>query len=509
MKKMLSKDNIYSIIILCSFAIIYRFIFDLKLDLNGDNFNYLNYATSMFKGYGYSSPYSASLVPVNHFPPGYSSLLASFMLIFGNNIIVFKILNGLFYFLSIYFLYKILNKLTSNMTFSFSVSMLLVFNSELMRFSTIVMSEIPYLFFSVIAIYFMIKDSLSDGYSKDKPWCSVSFYATLLFSVVAYYFRGVGLTLFFSLFVFWLFQKKYRYSVMYLLGVVVLYLPWYFRNKSLGLSSRYIDTMFVVNNWRPEEGKINTIGGFIHKFGQNFYDTVIKGFSQVAFPGFNISNTSVFVVWAWGILILLFVIYGALKIVKYRWFFLSYVVSNIGIFLLWHGGNGARYVRPLAPFICILFFWGLYNVILYLLKSKNKGVTYIPYLFMLFALFNIAQLKYWNKYAQANYNPAFENYFNLAKVMKKNGVKDKVVCCRKPGMFYYFYESYVCNYKNSLDDKLLIEDLKQHDVKFVVLDQLGYSSTSRYLYPAIKKNPDNFKLCYKLKNPDTYLLFFK
>ena len=54
----------------------------------------------------------------------------------------------------------------------------------------------------------------------------------------------------------------------------------------------------------------------------------------------------------------------------------------------------------------------------------------------------------------------------------------------------------------------MIEKLHEKEVTHVVLDQLGYSSTSRYLYPAIKKYPGKFKVIHQLKNPDTYIMKF-
>jgi hypothetical protein len=43
----------------------------------------------------------------------------------------------------------------------------------------------------------------------------------------------------------------------------------------------------------------------------------------------------------------------------------------------------------------------------------------------------------------------------------------------------------------------------------VIIEQLGFSSTAKYLVPAVQKNPDKFEVVYQLKNPDTYLLKFK
>ncbi|WP_159519436.1 MORN repeat-containing protein [Sunxiuqinia indica] len=51
--------------------------------------------------------------------------------------------------------------------------------------------------------------------------------------------------------------------------------------------------------------------------------------------------------------------------------------------------------------------------------------------------------------------------------------------------------------------------MKSKGTDYVVLDQLGYSSTGRYLLPAIKKYPLKFKVIKQVKNPDTYLMKFQ
>ena len=43
----------------------------------------------------------------------------------------------------------------------------------------------------------------------------------------------------------------------------------------------------------------------------------------------------------------------------------------------------------------------------------------------------------------------------------------------------------------------------------MVLDHLGYSSTARYLYPAIQKFSAKFKVIRHIKDPDTYLFKFE
>ena len=64
-------------LLIISFVFIYPYIFDSKFDLNGDNFNYLNFGEAIAKGYGYISPNTPNHVPQNWYPPGYPIIIAS------------------------------------------------------------------------------------------------------------------------------------------------------------------------------------------------------------------------------------------------------------------------------------------------------------------------------------------------------------------------------------------------------------------------------------------------
>ena len=57
--------------------------------------------------------------------------------------------------------------------------------------------------------------------------------------------------------------------------------------------------------------------------------------------------------------------------------------------------------------------------------------------------------------------------------------------------------------------RAVVANLVAQRVDFVVLEQLGYSSTYLYLYPAVQAYPKLFPVAMHLKNPDTYLLRFE
>ena len=55
----------------------------------------------------------------------------------------------------------------------------------------------------------------------------------------------------------------------------------------------------------------------------------------------------------------------------------------------------------------------------------------------------------------------------------------------------------------------MLADLRRRGADFVVVDQLPFPSTARYLVPAIRKFPDRFRVVWHGKNPDTYVLDFQ
>lgn len=500
-----SKEGLYYVLLLgVVFLFSYLFIFDKKLDLNGDNFGYLNYAKAILDGHGYVSPYSSSMPPTNWFPPGYSAFLASLMFIFGQNILLFKFVNGLLYFGSICLIFELIKQLSNNKSLAYVVPLLLIFNSGLMRYATILMSEIPYLFLSTIAIFSLIKLNLN-AFSWKNKW----FWGLVLGSVGAFYFRSVALGLVVGACLYFLFAKQWKLLAAYLGGFILLYLPWAIRDQVYGLKGRYLDTITVANAWRPEAGHINTVSGFLEKMALNFEDTVIRGFTEVLFPFAKAAEAKDTGIWIVGLIILAITIFGAWKTSKFRVFFVGYILANIGVFLLWHSGNGARYVWPLAPFIAVCFFLGLYELITWVLtKLKQKPIKQLPYAFLLVVFLMLPKLSELNVEAKAPYYPAYKNYFDIAAAVKKNVGPDKMVCCRKAEMFHYFSGTYTIMYKFNPDRREVIKDMIRNKVDYVVLEQLGYSSTNLYLYPAIEAYSSYFKVVMKLENPETYLLAF-
>lgn len=489
------------------FVVVYVYVFDSKLDMNGDNYGYLNYARSILEGKGYVSPYTPDLPATNWFPPGYSTLLAGLMALFGSNVVLFKIFNGLLYAASVFLLYAVMHRITKQKAFALTVAILLLLNSGLLRYASIIMSEIPYLFFSMLSVFAFVywKPENESGVRFKQLITTPRFWVLLLSATAAFYFRTIGAALLISYVLYWLFHKAWKPVVAFVSGVGLLYLPWMLRNSAHGLKSRYLDTITVVNNWRPEEGHIQTVGGFIEKFWTNFQDTVLSGFVEVLFPYATIETPVILV----GLLVFALILWGAWKTGKVGLFMVLYVLGNVGVFLLWHGGNGARYVWPLAPFLAFFFFNGVYQLWLMVVRSKSqKWVHSAVYVFLLLAFASFSSLEKEHMTANQPQHPAYRNYFQIAETLKKHADPSVMVICRKAEMFHYYSGTFTSMYVFDLDPKAVLRHMVQMNAQFVVLEQLGYGSTPRYLYPAIQAYPELFKMAVHLPNPDTYLFAF-
>lgn len=511
------KRNLFFVIGLMTivFAIVYTYVFDSKLDLNGDNVHYLNLAKNISDGHGYTTlVVGEGFRPASHFPPGYSLILSMFMTLGVQNLLVFKILNGLFLLVSLFMLAYTTWRLTQNACLGIVIAVLPMFSPQLQHFANIVMSEMSYLFFTILCFFSLYKyDALREKQKVNilkSPWL----YLAIVSAVVAYYIRTVGTSCLFALLVFFLFRREWKQLLISAFGIVLLILPWSIRNKIYGIESRYFGTIMTVNPWRPEEGTISSVGEMWDKMLKNFDETVIKGFTEALFPFVqpNYGEISSLQEILFGVLILCIVFWGAWYLKKFRWFLFAFFVANIGLFMLWHGGNGVRYVVPIFPIIYLCFYVGVFALLELLLIYLNlqKILKYVPCIFLLMIFLMLPTIKTQASISKMPYPQAYKNYFSIAeKINKEKNYKGAVVCCRKPELFeYYAPNVYTVNYHYSKKSEEVILDLIQKKVDYVVLEQLGYSSTGLYLYPAIMNHAELFFVILQYANPDTYLLYF-
>jgi hypothetical protein len=323
--------------------------------------------------------------------------------------------------------------------------------------------------------------------------------------VICYHTKTTALALIGGVAVYLLFAKDWKRLAVVVAGFVVLCLPWHFRNSGLGDS--HMGQLMQVNPYKPELGNL-TSSTFIDRVHHNFVryiSTDIPSGVLSLEANFEKAPTSF---WLMGILIIGLVLWGIFKLRDFRLMFLGYIGGTLAILMIWPDiWGGIRFILPLIPIAVFLALYGIKELIALALGEKN--MTFVPYIFLLFGLLYTKPISALEEQANQAMPSNYTNYFELAKWVKANTPKDAIISARKPDMFIYYADRTCIGDKPSLDDKEVMDYFRKNNVDYVVIEQLGFSSTAKYLVPAVQKNMDKFDVVLQLPNPDTYLLKFK
>lgn len=516
---------LYPVLLALVWLFAYVGTFDSKLDMNGDNCMYYILATSLATGQGYTD--LSSMTPSNTFPPGYPLLMTP-LRVLTDSFIAQKIMNGLFMLASVLLLYWAMRRSDIRRELAFIAGCGMILSERTLHFACIMMSEMSFLLCSVLVAVALLKmDSGKSAFWKDR-W----FWVMLVFLALAYHVRTQGIALVAAVFVYFLARRRWKETLATAGGFALLCLPWTLRNKAMGLAqNRYFETISQANPFRPEDGSLD-MGGIVSRF----FDTLGMLISQ-ALPNSIVPNLPYSLIWSFdgspidpgtpylqlagdysqqpqtiglwaiGLVSLALILYGFWQMRQLRWLLISYLACTFGVIALFSTPSGNRYITALLPFLTMGQFIGLYALLDMLWKKKFSSAL-SPWPLVLLLLFCKGPVAY---LAKTNAEPLpgnYRNYIQIAQMVRVSVPKNTVVICRKPQLFHLYSRTRAQGYLYSSDDKAVLREMVKSKADFVVLDQLGFSSTPLYLYPAIQKNQHLFYPVVHLTFPDTYLLQF-
>ncbi|MGH1384774.1 phospholipid carrier-dependent glycosyltransferase [Kordia sp.] len=503
---------VYVLLLIIAFFTIYNTIFDEKVSLGGDNASYYTLGNSIANGDGYTNIQHAEKEAHYHYPPGYPLLIAGVVKCFSNDIITIKLLNGAFLLGVILLVFFIVKKLSQNDHIAFAVSLISLLNYHMLGYSTIMMSEIPFLFFSLLCLWLFFKIDFSKPVFKNGL-----FFLMLICLSFSFYIRSVALALFVSMACFLGIKKQWRYVFSLIAGFIIVYLPWILRNSNT-TGNTYVSQLSLKNPYQPELGQVDLLDIFERIF-LNAERYITKEIPSSIFYSDDLVyiNTSFSMVeFLLGLLIISGISFGIFRLKKFRTFILLYIVSFFALLMIWPSvWYGTRFLVPLIPLLIFLFIFGMISFLKWLqekiIPKQLKHFTAITTVVLLsfwsfmYGSNSISKLK-----TQANdeYADSYKNYFAFADWINKNADDASITAVRKEGLFYLFSKKNVTNYQKTLDREAQITYLKDKNVDYVIVEQLGYSSTSKYLVPVIDRYPNKFKTIKQLQNPNTYLMKF-
>lgn len=222
------------------------------------------------------------------------------------------------------------------------------------------------------------------------------------------------------------------------------------------------------------------------------------------------------------ILLISLCIMGIRQLPKFKSLIIGYLGGSFMILMFWPNvWIGIRFMLPLTPILVILVAFGLTHLLqlslqVFKIKSNYTAFLLLPFLLLNFQEFTTDENPYGGSYpmgrlsmeAKGSYAPSWQNYFKIADYAKKNLKDTDIIACRKPQLFHIKSDRFTTLYPYLTDHQEAIKTLEDKNISYVVVDALGYSSTSKYLVPLIQNNPYMFRQVLHLENPDTYLFQF-
>lgn len=493
------KALLYLGILTLVFIQLYPYIFDSKIFLGGDNASYYILANSLASGEGYVNYHIPAMPPANHFPPGYPFLMSIFMRIGIESLEAMKILNGILLLASSWVFFHITHKLTSNKILSIILALLLLLNTHMLEYSTIIMSEIPFLFFSLLTIYFFIL-SHERGLSLKSPY----FYLMAFSLIMLIYTRTQGVALLGALLMYLAIKKEFKpMGVLFAVCFIVI-LPWQMRSSKLGGSS-YVKQLFRVEPYNNESEPMK-IGDWGTRVKENAVRYVSKEIPNAVFPLMTVQykdmKTGVLIkaptsYWLLGISIIILTFLGIWSVKQFRWLFIMLFGASVCIYLLWpQVWFGIRFILPMTPLILLFSILGVYHIINLIRKSETPLLS-SPKFALAFALLfflQITPIKNLSAKSDRPHPKNWENFLRIGEWSKDNLKEDAIIVCRKPGLMYSVSKRRSNTFLYSTDREAALQHLIDMKATHVVFEQLGFSQTGKHLYPILQKEADKLKM---------------
>lgn len=508
-KTKLLKYIVCPLLIAVAWLLMARYTFNEKPDLNGDNFNYYIYASSLASGQGYCDLSAPGSPATNNFPPGYPLLMTPLRMI-TDSIVAQKWLNECFVLLALLLLFFGMQRTGLPLAVSFTAAVSGAFLPRLFHFSTMMMSEASFLFTSVVILYCLVRMSEreNDWWEELRhPWL----YLMLVTLVLNYHIRTQGLAMIAGVLLALLIRKRWAAVGVTAIGFVLGALPWKLRNAALGLNgNRYIDAMMQANPWRPEEGTL-TVSEMIGRFFDTLQMLLFQAIPNTVMPFISTNPDQPqysFGIYLTGALLIAVMIFGCWKMGNWRWVMLAYIAATLGLISLFSTPSGSRYITTILPLLSAALMIGLWSLVMLIPKRPQWLDTTVALALLLLLFTARPGMQEEHKQSNQRYPKPYTQFFKIGEQVKKKTPEGTVICSRKPQMFYIYSNRPGVGYKFTQDAKELLIDLANKQVDYVILDALGYSSTAYYLFPAIQKFPQYFTPVIHYEDTHTYLLRF-
>ena len=491
-----TNDKLFWIGFILGLSILFYYCFNIFLNTNGDNCVYLMLGKSLAIKKG------AFLIGLpgesadSYYPLGLPFLISIIYTILGMNVVAVKILIFLFYCGFVFIYYKILVRLF-NKNISFLTTIVFSSSPFLVEYASIIMTEIPFIFFSLLSCY------LAMTYFEKERIGKVNLFFLLLSCFMTYMVRAVGIIIFPTIVLYFVVNSGDIYSIKkikiflkslyfkkifnFVFLFLVIFVLWQIRGKSAAGSSQL--DMFLNR-------------GFFSIFLSSLKPLLI------ALPHTLVCHKSIF--WSYletnytiVIFFNLLLFYGLIMTLKRNMLVVLYFVFLVLIYLVATPHTLVlvlmRFMLPTIPFTLIIFVVCMSHLGgIFFKKEILKNSLILIFLFAILII-NFNGLNIVEKRAKEE-NQSPMSFIECNKWLIGKVSEESVIISRKDAYTYIVTgakaHNITCNPSKIYNKKWGMEQLKHMKkigADYLILDTFSGSSVVN-IYPLVNEYRQYFRL---------------
>jgi len=469
-----------------------------------DSAAYIVLAKSLAEGNGYRDICLLNSPPHTKYPFVWPLLLTPIIYFSGYNFLLIKLLSIIMAICSLWFIY-ILFKDNLGKSEVFLLMVLTGLSPQVLSFCYGGSTEIPYLFFSLLALIFVKK------YKEEERWLTKIVFVSVFFLLLSYFTRSIGISLLMASLIY-LFLEKERDKDFFLrikkviLTGFLLAIPiilWTLRNSyvrgSFGITPQsagfgdYFTELIYVNNPFNYDERTRGLLDFILRVLGNIYAYLFYAFPKNLID-IQFSQRTIIAP-----ILTIIVFLGFLYcLIKRRTIIEYYIIFYISILFVWATSAtiGARYLMPIVPIIFYYFILGIKEILRVLKMRERLNRNIFVFCITLLLFFNVIGTI---RFALPSEESVGGGFFKMGEWAEENTSSDAILgSAGISSHWIYLYFNRKCSSDIPLTYNVprIIDCIYNNKIEYVVVSPLS-SMSLQYLKPAIEKNRGKFEVVYQ------------
>jgi hypothetical protein len=491
--------GIILIAVCCVSVLVGVLAFDSLPSLIGDNAEFMILARSLAAGNGFRYMNHPDNRPATKYPVGFPALLAGWTGLFGGSVVSMKACVMVCYVAVAGLTFLLAGRLIG-WSYGLLASLLVALSAAVVSYSHQVLSDVPYMLFSLAAIYLLLSGFRQRRYLL----------AGLGICIWAFVVRTAGMSLVLAVTVF-LYLKGMKKQALVALGVAALVaILWSVRNYLMtGEGSRYMEVLLSANPYDPDKGALN-FAGLVNRIVTNaggylggllpvtVLPTLVRPDASGGTGGLTVLIS---------VLTMIVAVLGGYSLRKKALLVNIYLLLYFGLYLLWpEVWKSERFMVPIVPLIAIYLVWGLRTILAYFDVPRVATVAVCAAL----VATNLVSLSDFVT-RERGYPSGWARYLETAEWAGANTDPTSVVMCRKPFLFHLFSDRKTIGYPFTRDREAMRDHLFEARPDLIVLDDFGRggSATDVYVVPVLQELVEYLSLAYETEEPVNKLLRFR